>query len=416
MSTRVREKGMNNMIFGIFGVLTYVTPVFIPEMIDGWPYDVVIMRVIASIACIFLCLLDYVPIWYRIRYGYIIWYLTLTFCLPFFTIYLAMITRFDNTWMMNMVLSIVLLMLLVDNVSFIIMVLIGLIGANISYHIFTHHVPTYLKVHNMHFFVYLCTFILLGIFIFVQQDDILQKKRIGIMHVFGSAIAHEVNSPIANIAMMADAMIDIVKIAEKTAQKTNEDNKEIYLVKMSATDFDMIFHVMPDGFSRASQCTLHVIKILMDVIKGGIIDRDIRSSAQNMIFDVVQLQEFDNKKKNIYIIIRNDFLFIGSQELIERVLVNLIKNAFVHGGDDTKVTITVDHGSIFVRDNGYGISNEDMRKIFKPFYHKGPGDGFGVGLAFCDVVMKLMDGRIICTSEIGKFTEFELRFSSQRLV
>jgi hypothetical protein len=63
-----------------------------------------------------------------------------------------------------------------------------------------------------------------------------------------------------------------------------------------------------------------------------------------------------------------------------------------------------------VRDNGPGIPREVLAGLFEPFRSVGKSGGTGLGLAYCQRVMKAFGGEVRCESVLGQFTEFSLRF------
>ena len=66
---------------------------------------------------------------------------------------------------------------------------------------------------------------------------------------------------------------------------------------------------------------------------------------------------------------------------------------------------------MFVKDNGNGISNEDMEHIFDRYYSSKSYNrklGSGLGLDVCKKLTELLGGRIEIESEIDKYTKFTL--------
>jgi signal transduction histidine kinase len=64
--------------------------------------------------------------------------------------------------------------------------------------------------------------------------------------------------------------------------------------------------------------------------------------------------------------------------------------------------------AITVSDNGFGISPEDLRKIFLPFFTAKKKRGLGLGLPICDRIIKNHGGRIKVESQPGQGTTFEI--------
>ena len=91
---------------------------------------------------------------------------------------------------------------------------------------------------------------------------------------------------------------------------------------------------------------------------------------------------------------------------------NLVKNAlyYVKPYPHTRVTITVGDHQVEVRDNGPGIAPDVLAGLFEPFRSVGKSGGTGLGLAYCQRVMRAFDGEIACASVPGDFTEFTMRF------
>ena len=83
-----------------------------------------------------------------------------------------------------------------------------------------------------------------------------------------------------------------------------------------------------------------------------------------------------------------------------------------------KGTITVktakdnDKISITIKDNGCGISKEDIRRIMVPFFTtKAPGEGVGLGLSISHSIIKKHKGTVIFVSEKGKGTTVIITFT-----
>jgi signal transduction histidine kinase len=110
-------------------------------------------------------------------------------------------------------------------------------------------------------------------------------------------------------------------------------------------------------------------------------------------------------------------IYADSQEL-EQVLVNLYFNAIDAMPDGGALTVgakTILSGSgaphqvvISVSDTGFGISPEDLPKIFLPFFTAKKKRGLGLGLPICDRIIKNHGGRIKVESQPGQGTTFEI--------
>ncbi len=105
----------------------------------------------------------------------------------------------------------------------------------------------------------------------------------------------------------------------------------------------------------------------------------------------------------------------ADQEMIEQVLINLVKNA-IHACENVAspsinlIAHNLGPGMIIsIADNGMGIGPEELRDIFVPFFTT-KKEGSGIGLSLSRQIMKLHAGSISVKSEEGKGSAFYLRF------
>lgn len=97
-----------------------------------------------------------------------------------------------------------------------------------------------------------------------------------------------------------------------------------------------------------------------------------------------------------------DKYVLADNTRLKQVLLNLLSNAVKYNRDNGKVTFYCDKTGEFIRfnvvDTGYGISEENIELIFKPFYRvderNSTVEGTGIGLAVAKEIIKLMGGNI----------------------
>ncbi len=91
--------------------------------------------------------------------------------------------------------------------------------------------------------------------------------------------------------------------------------------------------------------------------------------------------------------------FVTDPGLLRQIVINLLTNALdaVEPGGRIVVGARVTEAEVIitVNDTGSGISSEDLRRIFEPFYTtKGRGKGTGLGLAICRELVAALGGQI----------------------
>ena len=111
--------------------------------------------------------------------------------------------------------------------------------------------------------------------------------------------------------------------------------------------------------------------------------------------------------------------FWFDKDKIEKILYNLLSNAFKHTPKEGSITLdiftaTVEDKTniqIKVKNTGHGIEKEEIDKIFNRFYQSKHGNksrkmGTGIGLSFVQDIVKLHKGDISLNSKIDEYTEF----------
>ncbi|MFT6871645.1 MAG: two-component system nitrogen regulation sensor histidine kinase NtrY [Roseivirga sp.] len=116
-------------------------------------------------------------------------------------------------------------------------------------------------------------------------------------------------------------------------------------------------------------------------------------------------------------IVPTGLMFNIDKELIDQVLINLLQNA-IHALDETESDKMIilnafinEYGrpTLTIRDNGVGIDEEALGKIFIPFFTT-KKQGSGIGLSLSKQIMRKHGGAITVKSVMNEGTEFTLRF------
>lgn len=109
--------------------------------------------------------------------------------------------------------------------------------------------------------------------------------------------------------------------------------------------------------------------------------------------------------------------FTGNGELLSRLLVNLIGNAYRYGKENGHILVclkkTGTEIELSVADDGIGIAKEEQEKIFDRFYQvdsSHSGAGTGLGLSMAQEIARFHGGRIVVESEPGKGSRFTVLF------
>ncbi|MCA1966744.1 MAG: HAMP domain-containing histidine kinase, partial [Flavobacterium sp.] len=135
-------------------------------------------------------------------------------------------------------------------------------------------------------------------------------------------------------------------------------------------------------------------------------------------------EKTENKKIKIVTDFTEDFYVQSDNYLVSIIFSNLISNAIKYSNDNGKIELKLEKTStdiIFtIADNGVGISEQDLNKIFNSFYRSDVTNhpdikGTGLGLSIVKRLCDLLRIKISVESRINEKTKFILQFPSAKL-
>lgn len=140
---------------------------------------------------------------------------------------------------------------------------------------------------------------------------------------------------------------------------------------------------------------------------------DVNLILKNVLKDNSYIIE----SKNINIIFKatDDSIVLGNNDQFYIILNNLILNAIdaMENSDTPQLIINTKHHNnkiiVDITDNGIGISNESIDKLFDVFYSTKPSSGSGLGLAIVKKILELYESSITVKSTLGKGSTFSIQ-------
>jgi Na+/proline symporter/signal transduction histidine kinase len=341
------------------------------------------------------------------KYLPLYWYCTLTFCLPSVASYMLFASKGDDFWVINSLLSAFSLYFFVDAITFIILLSIGIVC---GYGLFLLNDPVHqiLDPHNaLENIVYIYFSFLFAYLTLFRGKEKEHEEKIGEMHMLSGAIAHEVKTPISSMIMSTQV---ITEILNRTMNKSKKNNRDEYIIKVDQIEYDFLMQAQ-QSVEKAGAQSINTINSILLSLKNSVIGDDkklyfIEECVKQAINDY---SLYNSSAKDVETNIKRNFKVMCSSYYLTNVILNLLKNAYKHGGKDVKIKIWTKESKFYFKDYGNGIPKENLPFIFDRFYTKNK-TGTGIGLAFCKMVMEDLGGRIECESKYGKYTKFILVF------
>ena len=409
----VQKNGAQYTAFGLFVFFTYPTWYFFWINFSVQPYSNLLLRIIAAGLCLILALNKYWPPKIK-KYLPIYWYLTLTYCLPFFFTFMTIKNLYSPIWVTNCMLALYFLMLLVDFKSFIILFFIGTcVGILTAYFPY----PPNLEGIHVDYFGISITFLVSLVIggMFAHNREKMEQTKLEIVRSLGASIAHELRTPLLAIQMGVSGTKEYFPSLIKAYKIAKANNLEIDPIQ--SRHLQILNDVFDIIESEVTYSHTIINMILMNVKQDIASVSDFKSySMHECVEEALVRYPFKTGERDLVSFINaDDFKFYGDKTLMVHVLFNLLKNSlyYIQAARKGEIHIWLDKNSnenvLYFKDTGQGIPDEILKNLFEKFYTT-TYHGTGLGLAFCKMVLVSFGGSVSCTSKYGEFTQFKMTF------
>jgi signal transduction histidine kinase len=223
------------------------------------------------------------------------------------------------------------------------------------------------------------------------ERRLFRSEELAAIGELSAGIAHEIRNPLV-------AITTAVSLLKDESQLSDEGQQLLDIVKEES---DHLAAIVEDflQFARPKKPTFK--------------EEDIRKFLNAVVKKYRDLDE--NRVKWVERYEDNLPMVSIDRHQIQQVITNLLLNGLDAMQNDGVLTIEArqeksagqDRVRILVSDSGVGISEDEISKIFQPFYSM-KEKGTGMGLAICRRIMEEHDGEILVESKIGKGTTFSL--------
>ena len=215
---------------------------------------------------------------------------------------------------------------------------------------------------------------------------------------FVASASHELRTPLTiilgqlelallNSRTPAQYQIILKSLAEDLKDLNNTSNR---LLLLAQADFQTE-NLAPKPF-RIDECLWQINLEMQKRFPAAIVD---------IHFDVIPESE-------------SDFIIMGNEQLVKVAISNVVENSLKYSNPQyCSITLITNKKeiSVEIEDQGYGISEDDIPKVFIPFYRANSSfitSGHGLGLAMVKKIIQLHSGFIDLKSELNKGTVVKL--------
>lgn len=230
-----------------------------------------------------------------------------------------------------------------------------------------------------------------------QEKMRLQLERSHQLSMVGqiaAGVAHEVKNPLASIK----GAVEIISDDDTLPAEKNEFREILFgeIKRMDSTISEFL------AFARPRETILKRLD-LSETIKTSI--KQIETgAARSKVFIDGQIED--------------GIIVNGDQEKLHQMILNLLLNSLQASSPESSIEVTLSNeGSngvrLVIKDQGEGINESDMDKIFEPFYTT-RATGTGLGLAIVKAIIDDHEGTIAISSRSDRGTEIQISIPEYR--
>ncbi len=261
------------------------------------------------------------------------------------------------------------------------------------------------------------------------QQQLVQQEKLASLGQLTAGVAHEIKNPL-NFAN---------NFSKLSLELLDDDLKEVLDSKKSAIpkelldEMEDIFKMLRENLNSIVEETDRADRIIKDMLQHsrGTAGKFEKTDMNKLINEYTTLayKSIRGKEKSFKLDIDTQFdenlkeVVVSPQDL-SRVIINIVNNSCFamlekqkQEGKKYKPALTIStkkkqkEFEISLRDNGTGIPQDIIDKIFNPFFStKDPGKGTGLGLSIShDIISQLHNGTMEVKSEAGEYTEFTIK-------
>ena len=238
-----------------------------------------------------------------------------------------------------------------------------------------------------------------GLVLLLVEDQTESRRVEEVRRDFVANTSHELKTPVGALALLAETVEDAADDPEAVRRFASRMRQEAARLTNLVQDMITLSRI------QAAEPIPDPVPVALDAVVAEALDR-CRMKASARGIDLVAVGE-------------HGLSVLGDEDLLVTALRNLLENAVAYSPDKTRVDVSTgqaadDAVEISVADQGIGIPERDLERIFERFYRVDPArsratGGTGLGLAIVKHVTAAHGGKVTVVSSEGAGSTFTLR-------
>jgi two-component system sensor histidine kinase SenX3 len=237
-----------------------------------------------------------------------------------------------------------------------------------------------------------------GLVLLLAEDQTESRRVEEVRRDFVANVSHELKTPVGALALLAETVEDAADDPEAVRRFAGRMRQEASRLTKLAQDLITLSRI------QAAEPIPDPIPVDLSLVVAEALDR-CRMKANAHGIELAADGE-------------PSLVVLGDEDLLVNALRNLLENAVAYSPEKTRVVVAThragDLVEISVTDQGIGIPQRDLERIFERFYRVDPArsratGGTGLGLAIVKHVTAAHGGKVTVGSKVGEGSTFTLR-------
>jgi len=231
-----------------------------------------------------------------------------------------------------------------------------------------------------------------------SEAMLVQAEKLSLLGEMSAGIVHEINNP---LNYSKTALFVLRSLVHTLEGGRREEFAEV--VNDISEGMERVDHIVRDLRAFATQGPIRKVELnLVSVVR----------TARRLLGDRLGAIRYEED-------VPEELRIRGNENQLCQVALNILKNGVeateMAGRSQEEAEMRVwarEVGSwveLHFRDNGCGIPEGEQRRIFEPFFSN-KGEGMGMGLSICGRILEEHRAKISVQSEVGRYTQFTIRF------
>jgi two-component system, OmpR family, sensor histidine kinase SenX3 len=246
-----------------------------------------------------------------------------------------------------------------------------------------------------------------GLILLLAEDQTESRRVEEVRRDFVANISHELKTPVGALALLAETMEEAADDPEAVRRFASRMRQEASRLTYLVQDLITLSRI------QAAEPVPDPNPVDLGAVVAEVLDRcRMKASARG-----IELAESCDEELE-------ELEVLGDEDLLVTALRNLVENAVAYSPEKTRVVVSatrdgINAAQISVADQGIGIPERDLERIFERFYRVDPArsratGGTGLGLAIVKHVVAAHGGKVTVWSKEGVGSTFTLRLPAFR--